>query len=106
MDVLEGTEKGNTLCVERCVKDGSKALMIGDQEGQALVMEDREFVSGELQEVTLDYFAQSDEGSVYYLGEDVDNYKHGKVVGHEGAWLYGKDTRFRASSCQPIPPSV
>ena len=92
MDVLEGTEKGKTLRVERSVKDGSKTFMIGGQEVQALVMEDREFVSGELEEVTLDYFAQSDEGSVYFLGEDVDNYKNGKVVAHEGAWLYGKDT--------------
>ena len=93
MDVLEGTEKGKTLRVERSVKEGSKTFMIGGQEVQALVMEDREFLSGELEEVTLDYFAQSDEGSVYYLGEDVDNYKHGKVVAHEGAWLYGKDTK-------------
>ena len=93
MDVLEGTEKGKTLQVERTIKDGSKTFMIGDQQVQALIMEDREFVSGELEEVTLDYFAQSDDGSVYYRGEDVDNYKNGKVVAHEGAWLYGKDTK-------------
>jgi hypothetical protein len=29
---------------------------------------------------------------VYYLGEDVDEYRDGKVVSHSGAWLFGKDT--------------
>jgi hypothetical protein len=28
-------------------------------------------------------------GDVYYFGEDVDNYKDGKVVGHESAWRAG-----------------
>jgi hypothetical protein len=26
-------------------------------------------------------------GDVYYFGEDVDEYRNGKVVGHGGAWL-------------------
>lgn len=55
-------------------------------------MEDRETEDGQLEEVTLDYFAQDDNGNVYYLGEDVDEYKDAKVVGHSGAWLTGKDT--------------
>ena len=56
------------------------------------MIEDREFEDGELGERTLDYFAQDDRGTVWYLGEDVDKYENGKVVGHGGAWLYGKDT--------------
>ncbi len=47
-------------------------------------------VGGKLKEVTIDYFAQDDAGTVYYLGEDVNNYRDGKVVGHEGAWEVGK----------------
>jgi hypothetical protein len=32
---------------------------------------------------------------VYYFGEDVDEYKDGKVVGHPGSWLSGvKGARF------------
>ena len=56
-------------------------------------MEDREFSAGKLSEVTLDYFAQADDGTVFYLGEDVNEYKNGKVVGHRGAWLLGKHTQ-------------
>jgi hypothetical protein len=57
-------------------------------------VEDREFdAAGNLKEVTLDYFAQDDECNVYYLGEDVDVYKNGRVSGHSGAWLLGRDTQ-------------
>jgi len=72
---------------------GTKPFTINGQQVAALIIEDREFVKGELKEVTLDYFAQGDDGTVYYLGEDVDVYKKGKVVNHEGAWLYGVHTK-------------
>ena len=38
-----------------------------------------------------DYFAQADDGSVWYFGENVDNYENGVVVDHEGTWLAGRD---------------
>ena len=54
------------------------------------VMEDREERNGQLIELTHDYFAiDSVTNDVYYFGEDVDVYKHGKVTSHEGAWLSG-----------------
>ena len=91
--VLESTEKGKPLPIERILKPGSKIFSISGQLVEALIVEDREMVNGELAELTLDYFAQDDEGTVYHLGEDVDQYKDGKVVGHEGAWLFGRDTQ-------------
>jgi hypothetical protein len=56
-------------------------------------VEDHEFKNGALSEVAIDYFAQADDGTVLYLGEDVDEYRNNKVVGHSGAWLFGKDTK-------------
>jgi hypothetical protein len=54
------------------------------------VVEDREMKNGQLIELTRDYYAiDSVTNDVYYLGEDVDVYKNGKVTGHEGAWLSG-----------------
>lgn len=91
-DVLEGTEEGQAVRVERTLMPGTRTFIVGDQTVEALIMEDREFVDGELEEVSLDYFAQGDDGTVYYLGEDVDVYQDGQVVSHEGAWLYGVDT--------------
>jgi hypothetical protein len=92
-DILEGSEGGAKVRVERTLRpEKHKTFKIAGQPVESLVMEDREFHNGAIEEVTLDYFAQDDEGNVYYLGEDVDEYADGKISGHEGAWLLGKDT--------------
>lgn len=56
------------------------------------VVEDREEKNGRPTEITRDYYAiDKVAGDVYYFGEDVDVYKGGKIVSHEGAWLSGVD---------------
>ncbi len=106
-DILEGTEGGMKIRIERTILPNKhKKFKIAGQTIDTLVMEDREIKNGALEEVTLDYFAQDDEGNVYYLGEDVDEYdEQGKVKGHEGAWLFGKDTQ-HAGVIIPAHPKV
>jgi hypothetical protein len=60
------------------------------------VVEEREWKDGKLIEVSRNYFAIGKRtNSVYYFGEDVDEYKDGKVTGHGGSWLSGvKGARF------------
>jgi hypothetical protein len=54
------------------------------------VVEERETKEGKLIEVSRNFFAISRRSnSVFYFGEDVDIYKDGKVVRHEGQWLAG-----------------
>jgi hypothetical protein len=54
-------------------------------------VEEKEIVNGQIKESTRDYFAISRKtNNVYYFGEDVDVYKDGKVVGHEGTWIAGE----------------
>lgn len=54
------------------------------------IVEERETNDGQPVEVSRNYFAISQRtNSVFYFGEDVDMYKDGKVVSHEGAWLAG-----------------
>lgn len=55
------------------------------------IVEERESSDGRLVEVSRNYFAfnGADRG-VYYFGEEVDIYKNGKVVRHEGAWESGQ----------------
>ena len=54
------------------------------------VVEERETKDGKLVEVSKNYFAISKRtNSVFYFGEDVNDYQAGKVVGHGGAWLSG-----------------
>jgi hypothetical protein len=56
------------------------------------VIEERETVGGELVEVSRNFFAICEEtNSVFYFGEEVDDYENGNIIGHEGAWLAGED---------------
>lgn len=56
------------------------------------VIEERETEDGELIEVSRNFFAICREtGDVYYFGEDVDIYRRGTVVDHEGAWRAGEN---------------
>ena len=57
---------------------------------EVTVVDVKEFENGELKEATLDYYAQDAEGTVYYIGETVDNYEDGEIVDHEGEWLAGE----------------
>ena len=56
------------------------------------VVEERESRNGNLIEVSRNFFAISKQSKdVYYFGEEVDIYKGGKIVRHEGAWLAGQN---------------
>jgi hypothetical protein len=93
-DLLEGKEGGDAVRIERTAKPGlHKSFTISGKKVQALAVEDREFLNGELEEVAMDFFVQADDGTVLYLGETVDEYKKGKIVGHSGSWMFGKDTK-------------
>jgi hypothetical protein len=92
-DVLEGSEDGKKLRIERTARPNiHRTFRMGDQNIEALAIEDREWEDGRLSEVAIDYFAQADDGSVVYFGEDVDEYENGKVKDHEGSWALGRDT--------------
>ena len=49
------------------------------------------YKNGRILETAVDFYAQADDGSVWYFGENVDNYENGVVADHEGTWLAGKD---------------
>jgi hypothetical protein len=54
------------------------------------IVEERETKNDRPVEISRNYFAISKRtNNVYYFGEDVDIYKAGKVISHEGAWMAG-----------------
>lgn len=60
------------------------------------VVRDQVFLDDILIEDTHDWFAQDDDGNVWYMGEEVDNYNYddqGNLIDidHEGAWEAGED---------------
>lgn len=55
------------------------------------VVEEAEFEDGEVVEISRNFFAQAQDGTVCYFGEDVDDFEDGIIVGHEGEWRAGED---------------
>lgn len=56
------------------------------------VVEERESAEGKLIEVSRNFFAfGKTTGNLYYFGEDVDMFKAGGKVTHEGSWRAGRD---------------
>jgi len=54
------------------------------------IVEERETEGGQLAEVSRNFFAiDRTTNDLYYFGEEVDEYKGGRIVGHGGAWLAG-----------------
>ena len=56
------------------------------------ILRETAFEDGELVESSDNYFAQADDGTVYYFGEVVDNYVDGVIDNHGGSWLVGGPT--------------
>jgi hypothetical protein len=55
------------------------------------VVKDVARVKGKIVELTFDWYAQDEEGNVWYFGEDTAEYENGKVVSTEGSWEAGVD---------------
>jgi hypothetical protein len=83
--VYEGSKDGAPLRVETTVTTESKRILGVD----CVVVRDVAFEDGEIVEDTLDWYAQDQEGSVWYFGEDSKTIEHGKVTSTEGSWEAG-----------------
>jgi hypothetical protein len=58
---------------------------------ETIIYLDKVYNDGQLVEETTDYLAQHKNGDVWYFGEEVDNYKNGKLKDHAGSFIHGKD---------------
>ncbi len=72
---------------------------------RVLVSQYMAFLDGKLQETAIDLYAQADDGSVWYLGEDVFDYDAaGRIFTTEGTWHAG--TEGPAAMIMPSDPQV
>lgn len=55
------------------------------------VINDKVWVDSVLVEDTDDWYAQDNDGNVWYFGEAVDNYEGGVLTDHDGSWEAGVD---------------
>lgn len=89
--IQDGDEAGAAVHFEVTLLSETKVI---DWEGQSVETVQSQFVAyqdGRILEAAVDYFAQADDGSVWYFGEQVDNYEDGEIANHEGTWLAGED---------------
>jgi len=86
-----GMEGGKPSRTEVTLLPDTRMIAWDGQQIETRVLQFMAAVDGQLVEVAYDYFAQADDGGVYYMGEDVNNYEDGKVVSQEGSWLAGRD---------------
>jgi len=100
--VLEGKEGEHTVKLAITVLGETKKIA----GVKTRVMEERETVDGKLIEISRNFFAICKQTkSVFYFGEEVDIYKDGKVIAHEGAWMHGKNNA-RAGMMMPGEPML
>ena len=99
---FEGKDGGKPAGLVITVLDDTKTV-----DGvETRVVEERETKDGKIVEVSRNYFAiDKATGDAYYFGEEVDNYKNGKLVNHAGAWEAGKNGA-RYGLFMPAKPKV
>lgn len=88
VSVFEGKEDGETVRLTITVLDETR-LVNGVE---TRVVEEREQVGEEIQEISRNYFAISTRTNcIYYFGEDSTDYEDGKVKDQHGSWLAGEN---------------
>jgi hypothetical protein len=90
--VVLGEVDGEALRIEITLLPETRIVEWNGQPVECVVSQFVGYLDGRMKEVALDIFAQSDDGAVWYFGEDVFNYgDDGHIADLEGAWLAGRD---------------
>jgi hypothetical protein len=91
--ILSGRVDGKPFHTETTLLPYTRVIDWSEgQRVETLVSQYVAYLDGRIEEVALDYYAQADDGSVWYFGEDVFNYDEDGVIAHtEGTWLAGKE---------------
>jgi hypothetical protein len=105
--VLKGVDTGQHLRIVRTLEKRKKAFTYQGETVKAAVVKDvvTNVKANRVIERTVDYFAQDEAGTVYYFGEDVNEYRPHKPVSHEGQWRLGRDTN-RPGILMPAHPKL
>ncbi len=85
--VYSGEEEGATVDLRITVLDETEEVA----GVTTRVIEEHEENDGEVVEISRNFIAQAEDGTVCYFGEEVDIYENGEITSHEGAWRAGGD---------------
>ena len=102
--LLLGTVEDQAFRTEVTLLPYTRILEWEGQQVEVLVSQYVAFLGGRLHEVAYDLYAQADDGSVWYFGEDVFNFADGAIVDTHGTWIAGIDGP--AAMIMPADPAV
>ena len=102
--LMLGHVEGKPFRTEVTLLPETRIIEWEGQRVETLVSQYNAFLGGRIEEVAYDYYAQADDGSVWYFGEDVFDFRDGAVVVTEGTWLAGRDGP--AAMIMPADPQV
>ena len=89
--VILGFEGGDRLRVETTLLPETVAIDVDGASIDTLQSQFVASVNGRIREVAIDHYAQADDGSVFYFGEEVFNFSDGVVTDFNGTWQAGRD---------------
>jgi hypothetical protein len=102
--ILLGNDEGHPLRIETVLLPEPKVIEVNGTEVETLVSQFVGYLDGRIHEVALDWYAQDDDGNVWYFGEDVFNYEDGVVADTDGTWIAGEDGP--PGMIMPVDPQV
>lgn len=86
-----GVDASEPLRVEATLLPETKTIAWNGEQVETVVSQFIAYLDSRVVEVATDFFAQADDGSVWYFGEDVFNYEEGVIANTDGTWLAGVD---------------
>lgn len=102
--IMGGHVEGKPFRTEVTLLPGTKPIAWQGKTIDTAVIQYVAYLDGRIHEVALDWYAQADDGAVWYFGEDVFNYEDGKVADTDGTWIAGDETP--AAMIMPAKPAV
>jgi hypothetical protein len=102
--LLLGRVEGKAFRTEVSLLPDTRIIEWRGQQVEVLVSQYVAFLDGRIHEVAYDFYAQDDDGSVWYFGEDVFNFSDGAIADTHGTWIAGKDGP--AAMIMPADPAV
>ena len=102
--LLLGRVDGKPFRTEVTLLPDTRIVEWQGRQVEVLVSQYVAFIGGRLHEVAYDFYAQDDDGAVWYFGEDVFNFEDGLISDTHGTWIAGKDGP--AAMIMPADPKV
>jgi hypothetical protein len=102
--IMGGQVDGKPFRTEVTLLPGTKPLQWRGQTVDTAIIQYVAYSDGRIHEVAIDSYAQADDGSVWYFGEDVSNFEDGKVADTKGTWVASDKTP--AAMIMPAKPTV